>query len=117
MTRQDSITDSVSSNNSLNYSSDNKDQGHVKDYNKESVTRVGSESSTESDQLAKNPFLNPKVEEYYRDLYTNSGYESYSAFDPYFEWTEEEEKKVIWKLNWRVAFTACLLFVSLQVDR
>ena len=114
MARQDSTNASISSDNSL-HSSDNV--GFVKDYNKETITHVGTDSSLESNQLAKNPFLDPKVEEYYRDLYTKSRYESYSAFDPTFEWTEEEEKKVIWKLNWRVAFTACLLFVSLQVDR
>ena len=84
---------------------------------KEVIDTIEVDSSYETNQLAKNPFLDPKVEEYYRDLYTKSRYESYSAFDPTFEWTEEEEKKVIWKLNWRVAFTACLLFVSLQVDR
>ncbi|KAK6884880.1 putative transporter [Candida tropicalis] len=74
-------------------------------------------SSLESDQLAKNPFLDPKVAEYYGNLYKSSNYESYSAFDPHFEWTKEEEKKVVKKINIRVALTACILFVSLQVPR
>ncbi|KAI5970191.1 hypothetical protein CANMA_000802 [Candida margitis] len=90
---------------------------NLKKEEKDVITTIESGSSFESKQLAKNPFLDPKVEEYYRDLYTKSRYESYSAFDPNFEWTEDEERTVIWKLNWRVAFTACLLFVSLQVDR
>ena len=106
--------ESISSNNS--YASIN-DADPLKKHDKLTITRVASDSSIESNQLKKNPFLDPQVEEYYRELYTRSGYESYSAFDPTFEWTEEEEKKVIRKLNWRVAFTACLLFVSLQVDR
>ncbi|KAI5949007.1 hypothetical protein KGF57_005008, partial [Candida theae] len=106
--------DSISSSNS--YTSVN-DADPLKTFDKQTITQVSSNLSSESDQLKKNPFLDPQVEEYYRDLYTKSGYESYSAFDPTFEWTEEEEKKVVMKLNWRVAFTACLLFVSLQVDR
>ena len=106
--------ESISSNNS--YASIN-DADPLKKHDRLTITRVASDSSIESNQLKKNPFLDPQVEEYYRELYTRSGYESYSAFDPTFEWTEEEEKKVIRKLNWRVAFTACLLFVSLQVDR
>ncbi|KAK6205683.1 putative major facilitator superfamily transporter [Scheffersomyces amazonensis] len=74
-------------------------------------------SSSESSLLSKNPFLDPKVEEYYRQVYQDSQYESYKAFDPTFTWTEEEEKQLVRKLNIRVALTACLLFVSLQVDR
>ncbi|CCG24984.1 hypothetical protein CORT_0G03060 [Candida orthopsilosis Co 90-125] len=112
-----SNNNSSSSDTSLSLVNNN----HSKNLDKLTVTQVASdtsiESSGESDQFKENPFLDPQVEEYYRDLYTKSGYESYSAFDPTFEWTEEEEKKVIWKLNWRVVFTACLLFVSLQVDR
>ncbi|KAG7666025.1 uncharacterized protein J8A68_000455 [[Candida] subhashii] len=81
------------------------------------ITAIESPSSIETDQVAKNPFLDPKVEEYYRKLYTESKYECYSAFDPEFQWTEEEEKKVIKKLNLRVAVAACILFVGLQVDR
>ncbi|EMG47664.1 hypothetical protein SBY92_004632 [Candida maltosa Xu316] len=74
-------------------------------------------SSIEEDQLAKNPFLDPKVAEYYDDLYRTSNYESYSAFDPTFEWTEEEEKKVITKLNFRAGLSSCLLFVALHLHR
>ncbi|CCG24988.1 allantoate permease [Candida orthopsilosis Co 90-125] len=99
-------------NSSGSITSDEKLKG-----TKEVITTIETDSSYEANKLAKNPFLDPKVEEFYRDLYTKSRYESYSAFDPTFEWTEEEEKKVIWKLNWRVVFTACLLFVSLQVGR
>ncbi|KAI3405959.1 hypothetical protein KGF56_001178 [Candida oxycetoniae] len=66
---------------------------------------------------SKNPFSNPKVAEYYRDLYETVKYECREAFDPEFEWTQEEEKKVVRKLNWRVALAACLMFVALQVDR
>ncbi|KAK6458391.1 putative allantoate permease [Scheffersomyces xylosifermentans] len=73
--------------------------------------------STTSSSYEKNPFLDPIVAEHYRELYENSKYECRAAFDPNFEWEEQEEKKLIRKLDFRVAFTACLLFVSLQVDR
>ena len=61
--------------------------------------------------------MDPKVEEYYREVYKISNYECYPAFDPQFEWTNEEEKNVVRKLNYRVALAACLLFVGLQIDR
>ncbi|CAK9442221.1 uncharacterized protein LODBEIA_P59640 [Lodderomyces beijingensis] len=81
------------------------------------ISKVDSGTSEESNQLEKNPFLDPKVEEFYREIYSSSKYESYVAFDPHFTWTEEEEKKVVWKLNFRVALAACLMFMGLQVDR
>ena len=64
-----------------------------------------------------NPFLDPTVAEYYRKLYEDSKYECREAFDPELEWSAEEEKKLIRKLDFRVALTACFLFVGLQVDR
>ncbi|EMG48128.1 hypothetical protein SBY92_002015 [Candida maltosa Xu316] len=81
------------------------------------ITAIDSDSSLELDQVSKNPFLDPKVEEYYRTLYENVNYESYSAYDPTFEWSEKEEKAVVRKLNIRVALVSCVLFLSLQLDR
>lgn len=51
------------------------------------------------------------------EVYSRTGYECYSAFDPDFECTAEEEKKLVRKLDWCVAFTACLMFVGSQIDR
>ncbi|EER31281.1 conserved hypothetical protein [Candida tropicalis MYA-3404] len=105
--------------NSIDSSSDeqNSNSPLTKDFIGTKVSYVESGSSLESEEFLKNPFLDPKVEEYYRALYEESKYESYSAFDPQFEWTKEEEKKVVKKINIRVALTACILFVGLQVDR
>lgn len=64
-----------------------------------------------------NPFLEPKIAEYYRQIYEDSQYECRGEFDPYFKWTPEEEKKLVRKLDYRVALTSCILFVALQVDR
>lgn len=81
------------------------------------ITIVPSNSSSEANEIGDNPFLDPKVEEYYREVYQTSNYECYPAFDPQFEWTKEEEQNVVRKLNYRVALAACLLFVGLQIDR
>ncbi|CAI4052262.1 hypothetical protein N7582_005407 [Saccharomyces uvarum] len=64
-----------------------------------------------------NPFLNPAVEKYYRNLYETTKYECRDRFDAKFEWTKKEEKSTLWKLEWRVTLLACFMFVALQVDR
>lgn len=86
-----------------------------------SSVKVTSYLSTEEESIlstgSPNPFSDPVIAEYYRDLYEKSQYECRAAFDPEFEWTAEEEKKVIRKLDIRVTLTACIMFVGLQVDR
>lgn len=76
-----------------------------------------SDIESESSKKEQNPFKDPVVAEHYRNIYENSKYECRSAFDPDFEWTEEEEKQLVRKLNWRVTLTSCILFFGLQVDR
>lgn len=71
-----------------------------------------SQTSNES-----NPFVDPKLRKYYTDLYEKTNYECRGAFDPDFEWTPEEEKKIVRYLDFRVALLACFMFVALQVDR
>ncbi|RAK91882.1 MFS general substrate transporter [Aspergillus costaricaensis CBS 115574] len=44
-------------------------------------------------------------------------YESAHRWDPYFEWTEEEEKALIKKIDIRVCTFACVTFFALQLDR
>lgn len=57
-----------------------------------------------------NPFADPAVAEHYRDLYEKSQYESRAAFDPTLEWTKEEERKLVRKLDWHVCLWAvCIL--------
>ncbi|GEQ72882.1 hypothetical protein JCM33374_g6570 [Metschnikowia sp. JCM 33374] len=78
-----------------------------------SISDVESGSSNEE----VNPFKDPVVADHYRKLYEKSKYECAIAFDPEFEWTQEEEKALIRKLDYRVALTSCILFFGLQVDR
>lgn len=76
-----------------------------------------SDAESQSFQTDANPFMDPAIAEYYRKVYEESKYECLSAFDPDFEWTSKEEKKLVRKLDWRVTVTACVMFVGLQIDR
>ncbi|KAL2061390.1 hypothetical protein VTL71DRAFT_7663 [Oculimacula yallundae] len=85
-------------------------------------TYAGSGSlSTSSDEdgndIKKNPFLDPDVAEHWAIVYEKSQYECRAAFDPAFTWTEEEERKLVRRLDWRVCLWACVMFFGLQVDR
>lgn len=65
----------------------------------------------------KNPFSDPNVAKYYKELYENANYECRDAFDPELEWTPAEEKRLVRKLDVRVCAFACFAFFALQVDR
>lgn len=67
--------------------------------------------------LRDNVFKDPEIANYYRNLYEKSKYEGRHAFAPELEWTKEEERKLVWKLEWRVALWACIMFMALQIDR
>lgn len=75
------------------------------------------DSESQVDSLVSNPFKDPAVAEYYTALYERVQYESRLAFDPEFEWEPEEERKLLRKLDWRVALSACIMFIGLQIDR
>lgn len=76
-------------------------------------------SELELQQRSKqeNPFLDPFLAEYYARIYEESKYECRSAFDPHFEWTEAEDKKLMRKIDRRVILSACIMFAALQVNR
>ncbi|POS71379.1 hypothetical protein DHEL01_v210228 [Diaporthe helianthi] len=69
------------------------------------------------DAHSRNPFLDEAVAEHWRQVYDESQYECRHVFDPTLTWTEEEEKAIIRKLDWRVCLWACIMFFGLQVDR
>jgi hypothetical protein len=76
-----------------------------------------SESDEEGEVFKKNPFLDPDVAAHWIAVYEKSQYECRSQFDPLFTWSEEEEKKIVRRLDWRVCLWACIMFFGLQVDR
>ncbi|KAI0856694.1 major facilitator superfamily domain-containing protein [Xylaria cubensis] len=73
--------------------------------------------SNEELPLKVNPFSNPNVAAQWKKVYDDCQYECRHAFDATLEWTEEEEKRVIRKVDWRVCLWACTMFFALQVDR
>ncbi|KAF7915734.1 hypothetical protein BELL_0074g00240 [Botrytis elliptica] len=78
---------------------------------------TGSDSDEDGSVFAKNPFLDPDVREHWTGVYEKSQYECRHAFDPNFTWTEEEERRLVRRLDWRVCLWACIMFFGLQVDR
>jgi hypothetical protein len=72
------------------------EKGHV-------VTKDGVLISTnESDSIVNsNPFSDPEIKAYYVNLYEKSQYECRHVFDADLTWTEDEEKKLVRKLDWR----------------
>lgn len=62
-------------------------------------------------------FKDPEVAAYYRKKYEDAKYECRHRFDPDFEWEPEEEKKLVWGLEWKVCLWACIMFMALQIDR
>ncbi|PQE06119.1 allantoate permease protein [Rutstroemia sp. NJR-2017a BBW] len=83
------------------------------------TTFVSAASDSDEDGLAfaKNPFLDPDVAAHWTTIYEEAKYECRDLFDPHFTWTEEEEKRIIRRLDWRVCLWACIMFFGLQVDR
>ena len=80
------------------------------------VTSADSDSDIEGG-IRDNIFLDPEVANYYRDVYENAQYEGRHVFDPELTWTKQEERKIIWKLEFRVCLVACVMFMALQLDR
>ncbi|KAK4064178.1 uncharacterized protein Triagg1_9157 [Trichoderma aggressivum f. europaeum] len=76
---------------------------------------TGSEENGHSEE--KNPFRDPAVAQHWTEVYEKSQYECRHVFDPSLSWTEEEERRLIRKLDWRVCLWACVMFFGLQVDR
>jgi hypothetical protein len=66
-------------------------------------------SDTDHD-LDSNPFSDPDVAAYWATVYEKSQYECRHVFDAALEWSAEEEKKLVRKLDWHV----CLWAASFQ---
>lgn len=84
----------------------------------EDVRVSGDSVSTYTDvELRANPFLDPKTEEHYRNIYETAKYECRHVFDPHLEWTPAEERKVVRKIDWHVCTWACVMFWAMNIDR
>ncbi|KAI1258674.1 MFS general substrate transporter [Xylariaceae sp. FL1019] len=88
-----------------------------KDDKKTGFTEASIPPSEDDLTLKSNPFADPSVATHWRKVYNDAHYECRHLFDPSLDWTEEEEKKIVRKLDWRVCLWACIMFFALQVDR
>ena len=74
----------------------------------ESAVSSDLSGSEDNDFDSKDPFNTPENIAHWKQVYEDASYECRHVFDPTLTWTEEEEKKIIRKLDWRV----CLWAVS-----
>jgi hypothetical protein len=83
------------------------------------ITKDGQVITTRDsdDSLLKNVFADPEVKAFYIGVYEKAQYECRHVFDADLEWTEQEERKLVRKLDWHVCLWACVMFFSLQIDR
>lgn len=58
--------------------------------------------------------IDSDFEQFYRPIET---YEGYHRYDPKAAWTEQEENKVIRKIDGRIMVWVCIMFFALQLDR
>lgn len=65
-----------------------------------SVSSVNSEGYGSSDDHI---FKDPLVASHWRDIYEQANYENRHRFDPDLQWTAEEEKKVLRKIDFRIS--------------
>jgi hypothetical protein len=65
---------------------------------------------------AKNPFLDPDIAAHWRLVYEKAQYECRHVFDPSLNWSEEEEKHLVRKLDWRICLWA-VYFASLPLPK
>lgn len=75
---------------------------------------TGSEENGYSEE--KNPFRDPAVAQHWTEVYEKSQYECRHVFDPSLSWTEEEERRLIRKLDWRVCLWAVGFVLSSNDD-
>lgn len=87
-------------------------KGHEVDSFQQSIL-----SEDEAPDSANNPFLNEKFREKYVNLYEDAQYECRGKFDPYFKWSKQAQRKLTFKLDFRVTLLACIFFSALQLDR
>lgn len=88
----------------------------VEEKSKTSLVHLNASEHSGSDEevydTSNNPFKDPAVAEHWRTVYDDAKYECRFVFDPEIEWSEEEEKKLIRKLDMRV----CLWAVSIPLS-
>ena len=65
-------------------------------------------TSFSEEDVRHNVFADPDIAAHYALAYEKAQYECRHAFDPHIQWSKEEERKIVRKLDWHV----CLWAVS-----
>ncbi|KFA79693.1 hypothetical protein S40288_09317 [Stachybotrys chartarum IBT 40288] len=66
---------------------------------------------------ANHIFSDPSLADYWRNKYEKAHYENLHRFDPEFQWTADEEKKLIRKVDLRIMLWAWIMFCALDLHR
>ncbi|KIW49334.1 hypothetical protein, variant [Exophiala xenobiotica] len=62
-------------------------------------------------------FSDPKVADYWKDVYENARYEGRHRFDPSFTWSAAEEKRLKRKVDYRIMAWCWMMFLALDLNR
>ncbi|MCO5613573.1 hypothetical protein L7F22_067850 [Adiantum nelumboides] len=79
-------------------------------------TKTTDDINTDLDAIATQPSVYDD-EEYARFNKPHPQWENIHRFDPKFRWTWREEKKLVRKMDWRIALWAVVMFFCLDLDR
>ncbi|OJI99093.1 hypothetical protein ASPVEDRAFT_69584 [Aspergillus versicolor CBS 583.65] len=85
--------------------SDSRGVSDTDDSDRENLTQT---------RLKESTFNSTEDPRFYRPI---DSYEGLHRWDPYFDWTEDEERKIVRKIDLRVCTFACVTFFALQLDR
>jgi len=78
------------------------------------ITPHDLETIREAKQTEGEAFASGGQARYYEPI---DSYEGKHRWDPKAEWTEEEERKVVRKLDYKICAWVCFMFFALQLDR
>ncbi|KAL3457859.1 major facilitator superfamily domain-containing protein [Aspergillus heterothallicus] len=80
----------------------------------DSSSSSGSRERSRYKQFDECAFDTTEDPRYYKPI---PEYEGIHRWDPDFDWSPEEEKRLIRKIDWRICTFACITFFALQLDR
>ncbi|KAK4226000.1 major facilitator superfamily domain-containing protein [Podospora fimiseda] len=102
-------------------SNDNPDKKeNILDSGRDSAASVDEEDFADAEgygSTRNHIFSDPSVAEYWHGIYEKAGYENRHRFQPEFQWTAEEERKVLRKIDWRIMLWAWVMFCALDIHR